>query len=116
MYTVFLNKLKLYGYHGWHESEKLLGGEFEVSVTIQFETKNTIELLSDTIDYVAAYESVKKSFSIATPLLETLAQNICRAIANDNPLSKRITVSVSKLNTPIINFEGQMGVTCTEEF
>ena len=116
MYIVFLNKLKLYGYHGWHQEETILGGEFEISVNIHFELDKPVLELSDTIDYVTAYKSIKTVFSVPTPLLETLAKNICDSIATGNNLAKKITVSITKLNTPIINFEGEMGVTYVGEF
>ena len=116
MYTVFSNKIKLHGHHGWHPEETILGGDFEISVNIYFKLDKPVLDLSDTIDYVTAYQSIKTVFSVPTPLLETLAKNICDSIATGNKLAKKITVSITKLNTPIINFEGEMGVTYSGEF
>ncbi|MEQ1554383.1 MAG: dihydroneopterin aldolase, partial [Ferruginibacter sp.] len=80
MFTIQLNKMFFYAYHGVHKEETIVGTNFEVSVSISFDANKRVEKLSDTINYVSVYEIVKLKFATPEKLLETLAQNIAAAI------------------------------------
>jgi 7,8-dihydroneopterin aldolase/epimerase/oxygenase len=72
MFTIHLNKMIFYGYHGVHKEEAIVGGEFEVAISISFSSSSKIEKLEDTINYVAIFELVKSRFLQSEKLLEFL--------------------------------------------
>ena len=87
-----------------------MGTEFEVSVQITFTENKKIEALADTLNYVNVYAIIKDHFSKPVPLLETLAQNISEEIYKVDERITSINITIDKLNAPIINFIGNVGV------
>jgi 7,8-dihydroneopterin aldolase/epimerase/oxygenase len=111
MFTIKLQQIKLFGYHGVHKEESIIGGEFELNIEIFFEEKGMITALHETINYANVYEIVQQIFSIPTMLLETLAQKISMSIYESDNRIQKINISIDKINAPISNFIGRVGVT-----
>jgi 7,8-dihydroneopterin aldolase/epimerase/oxygenase len=116
MFTVHLNKLKFFAHHGVHDEEGIIGTDFEVSVSINFNAPEKIIALNDTINYVSVYNIVKNRFAIPERLLETLAQHISDDIYAMDKRIVTINISIEKMNPPISNFIGTVGVTFTKSF
>jgi dihydroneopterin aldolase len=116
MFTINLHQLLFHAYHGIHAEEKILGNTFEVNASLQFETDDPIKTLEQTIDYAAVYGIIKQRMSIATPLLETLVQNLADEIYVFDKRIRSITVSVEKKNPPITDMEGSVSVTLKKDF
>ncbi len=116
MFTIQLHKLSLYGYHGVHEDETAVGSSFELSIDVTFNSNEKIIQLENTINYVALYTIVKNRFSVPEKLLETLAQNIVDDIYEVEKKIKTINISIQKLNPPILNFIGAVGITYSKSF
>lgn len=116
MFTIRLNKMKLFAYHGVHSEETIVGTDFEVSVAISFAEQKKIVALEDTINYVAVFEIVKKHFEVPTQLLETLAQNISEEIYKVDNRITSINIAIEKLNAPICNFTGTVGINYSKSF
>ncbi len=114
MLTIHLHNLLFHAYHGLYAEEQLLGNDFEVSITIQHTPITTqIIALDQTINYAAVYDMVKKRMNIPTPLLETLAQELCQSILKNFSQAESVFFSIKKLNPPITQFQGSVGV-CLE--
>jgi 7,8-dihydroneopterin aldolase/epimerase/oxygenase len=94
-----------------HEEETLLGNEFEVNITVQFEAAGKITSLDDTINYAAVFAIAKQRMAMPTGLLETVAQDMAESIAALDKRIKTISVSIDKLNTPIEGLNGRAGIT-----
>ena len=116
MFTIRLNKMKIFAYHGVHAEETVVGTEFEVSVQITFTENKKMEALADTINYVNVYALIKDHFSKPVPLLETLAQNISEEIYKVDERITSINITIDKLNAPICNFIGTVGVHYSKSF
>ncbi len=116
MFTIHLNKLKFFAYHGLHEEEAVIGTDFEVSVSITFDAPETVQELNDTINYVTVYEIIKKHFAQPEKLLETLAQNITQEIHKIDNRITSINITIDKINAPINNFIGTVGVTYSKSY
>lgn len=111
---IHLNKVKIYGYHGLHAGEEVLGGEFEVSVTVCYVPADiTIKKMEETLDYTALLDVVKKRMQRPAQLLETLATEIASEIIAKFETATEVAISIYKLHPPIENFEGSVGVTYT---
>lgn len=111
MLFIHLRGVRLFCHHGVFEEEKILGGEFEVDLSVGFEVKNfPVTNLDQTIDYTMLYQLVKDRMAIPTPLLETLATEITQEIQQRYTEVAKISVSIKKLYPPVNNFEGSLGV------
>jgi dihydroneopterin aldolase len=99
-----------------YEEEKIVGNKFIVSVDVDFENKNIITSISETIDYSTIYEIVKRRMAIATDLIEIVGQDILSEIHQKFPQVKQIKISIQKSNPPIIGFKGNVGVSLQKNF
>ena len=109
--TIHLHNLLFHAFHGLYEQEQIVGNDFEVNVDIEVATQGLINDLHQTVNYVDAYSIIQQRMLQATPLLETLAQELSQSI---HLLDKKITsvsITIKKLSPPIENFVGVVGVT-----
>lgn len=117
MISIELNKLRFFAYHGLYDEEKEKGNEFEVNLTVIYKpVKKKIRSIAETINYVTLYELVKSEMNNPRELLETLAQEITAKIQNQFPSIKEIEISITKLNPPIPDFIGSVGVRYKRQF
>jgi dihydroneopterin aldolase len=109
--TIHLHNLLFHAHHGLYDEEQLLGNEFEVNITIKhIPITAQIISLDQTINYAAVYDMVKKRMNTPTPLLETLAQELCQSILENFIQAESVLFSIKKLNPPITQFQGSVGV------
>lgn len=116
MVTIHLHQLRFFCFHGIHQEERLIGNEFIVSIDIDFDRSELIRELDDTINYVTVYELVKQRMSIATPLLETIGQELLASISELDTRIRKLQIRIEKSNPPIEGFEGTVGVTCIKQY
>jgi len=117
MITINLESLQFHSYHGIHEEEKILGNDYVVKATVEFqETQNIIVHLNETIDYSRVYDIIQKRMSIPCPLLETLAMETGLAIKNEFSQIKAVSITVTKKNPPISGLRGDVSVSWRKEF
>jgi len=103
MGIIRLKNMQFYGYHGVSESEKHLGGKFEVDVEMKtdFQKAFTSDNLEATIDYEAVYKTVDNCVKNDNYyLIESLADSIAKEILVRFSVSE-ITVRVRKPHAPI---------------
>jgi 7,8-dihydroneopterin aldolase/epimerase/oxygenase len=108
---IHLKGLRFFAHHGVYEEERILGNDFEVNVDVAF-TAAPAQRLADTINYVDVYDVVKQQMAEPHSLLETVAQQICQAIRALDGRIQQVTVNIVKLNMPVQQFVGTVGVTC----
>ena len=103
MGVIRLKNMQFYGFHGVSDSEKHLGGRFEVDVELHLSLKDSCESddLNDTINYEVIYKTVdacirKDKFY----LIEALANSIAKDILNGHPVDC-LMVRVRKPHAPI---------------
>jgi dihydroneopterin aldolase len=109
MFKVHLNKMKFFAHHGLHDEEGITGTEFEVSIDISFQA-GEVHSIHNTINYVTVFEVVKTKFKHPQRLLENLAQDITEEIHNIDARITTINITIDKLNPPIYNFTGSVGI------
>ena len=109
---IHLKSLKFHAYHGLHTGEDILGGEYEVGLSVTYLPQNTIvKEIGETVDYVALYQLVKERMAIKTPLIETIGTEIAHEIISRFPIVSSVEISIFKLHPPIEQFEGSVGIT-----
>lgn len=106
-----LHKVKLFGLHGLHAGEEVIGSQFEVSLTASFiPQRQVVEHIEDTLDYTVLLQIVKKRMQRPTHLLETLATEIASEIIAKFSIVTEVEISIYKLHPPIESFDGSVGV------
>ena len=116
MLTIHLHNLRFFAFHGLYEVEKLDGNNFELDVDIDVDANEKIISLRQTVDYVMLHGIIDKRMQQATPLLETLAQDLAEIIHYADRRIKHISISIKKLSPPIKNCTGTVGVTFKKTF
>jgi dihydroneopterin aldolase len=117
MVTIELQKLRLRAFHGLYEGEEKVGSLYEVNVKVMYEEgNNTFDSLENTVNYVRVFEIVQQRMKMPMPLLEKVANGIIHAIQQQYPFVREIGVSLYKLEAPIENFQGKLGVSIRKEF
>jgi len=113
MLKIELRNLWFHAHHGLGEEEKILGGDFIVDISINYQPKAVPHHISETIDYAAVYRLVKRKMAQPEELLETLAMHIANEILQTFPLAEEVSISVQKSNPPIAGFTGNASVSYT---
>lgn len=116
MLTIQLHQLQFNAYHGLYEVEKINGNQFELDVDIELNTTEGITTLGQTLDYVAVYEIINSRMKQATPLLETLAEDLVALIRLQDERIKSISLIIKKLTAPIPDFKGIVAVKIKKEY
>lgn len=115
--TIELNKLRYFGYHGLYAEERKTGCEFEVSLTVSYIPASAIITgVASTIDYVTLSGIIAEKMKSPVDLLETLTMQIAETIHLSFPQVKHVEISIMKLNPPIENFTGQVGVRYRKDY
>ena len=116
-FTIELKNLRFFAEHGMYQEELKVGNQFEVDMTIECKSpKKMITSIDQTINYVEVYRIVQEEFSIRKYLLETCAMQIAEKLQVQFPEIEHLTISIRKLNPPITNFSGSVGITYSKSF
>lgn len=111
MLEVVLKNIRIQHTHGLFPEEELTGGEFEVNLVAAYEPLTVpILKIEDTIDYTILYSIVKERMMKRTQLLETLVTEIALEIMDRFEIVREVKISIHKLNAPVHNFQGIVGV------
>jgi len=117
MVTIHLHNVMMHAHHGVYKEEEKSGSNYEVNLDVKFdELDKKIEKIDDTISYEELYGIVKKKMLVPTPLLEEVCEGIIRKIHHEFAGVREISISIYKLEAPIENFQGKVGVTMRKKF
>ena len=115
--TLHLEKLSFFAYHGLYEEEKKLGNEFELNISVSFfSTKPVISDIDETINYAAIYDLAKNEMLQPKELLETFLSQLAEKIKEQFPEIVKLKMSLYKLQMPLTNFKGRIGVELEKEY
>jgi dihydroneopterin aldolase len=111
MVTIKLDQVKLHAFHGLDSGEPLVGGDFEVNLDVQYEDDGVnFDMLEDTISYVELLDLVNARMKVPTPLLEKVGKLILDDIYHRFPFIKSSRITILKLQPPIPQFQGRVGI------
>lgn len=116
MFTIHLTNLKFFSFHGVHEEERVLGGDYVVNAEVSFAAEYPVTVLEQTIDYSGIYELIKQRMRKPTALLETVAQDLAHAVYALDKRIASISISITKVNPPIQQFRGSIAVSYKKDF
>ena len=101
---ITLDRIRCYAYHGVMEQERIVGGEYLVSLRLTLgDATAAIEndRLSGTVNYAEVYELVQREMAQPSALLEHVAGRILHALFDEFPLIMGAQVEVRKKNPPM---------------
>lgn len=97
-------RIKLYAYHGCHPQERVVGGDFYVSISAKTEVEESSwrdDCLDGTVDYSCFVSITRREMAIPSNLLEHVVARIASAILAECPLVLKVCVTIEKENPPL---------------
>lgn len=117
MISIELVNVELYAFHGIFEGEERVGNPYIVNLSVKFDERDKhFDEINDTINYEELYEIVKQRMQIRTGLVEKICMNIIRHIKHQYPYVKEVDLSIRKLQPPLNQFQGTVGVSMNRKF
>ncbi|HKH60281.1 MAG TPA: dihydroneopterin aldolase [Flavitalea sp.] len=117
MISIELKDVRLYARHGFYKDEPKTGNVYHVDLCVKYEERNAkFDTLTDTINYVELYDIIRQRMQTPTALLEKLCDEIIQQIKTQYPFIAEAMISVYKIQAPIQNFEGKVGVSLHKIF
>ncbi len=100
---IWLNKVRLYAYHGVLPQENEVGGWYVLTLRVDYPFTKAIDSdnVADTLDYSKLLEIVKREMNIPSRLLEHVVGRIASSIFNTFPLTERVELELCKENPPM---------------
>ena len=100
---ISLDDMRFCAYHGVMEQERRVGGEYNVSLTVEADLADAARTddVADTINYAELYELVKREMAMPSKLLEHVAARIGQRAIEVYERITAVTVKVTKLNPPM---------------
>lgn len=103
--TIELDKIELWAYHGCYQQEQVVGNLYEVDVKLDVIIDKTVatDNVKDALNYVEVYDIVKEEMVKTQHLVETVANNIAKAIRckYDESILTRGWIRVAKMAPPV---------------
>jgi dihydroneopterin aldolase len=100
-----------------YEEEKRVGNEFEVDVSIACKSpKKHVTSIEQTVDYTEVYRILQEEFAERQFFIETVAMKVADKLKHQFPEIETVKISIRKLNPPITNFSGSVGITYSKSF
>jgi dihydroneopterin aldolase len=112
-----LKNLKFFATHGMYQEELKVGNEFVMDIYIESRApKEIITSIDQTVNYVEVYQIAEEEFSHRHQLLETCVMKIADKLEKHFPDIEKLTINVRKMNPPITNFSGSVGISYSKSF
>ena len=109
--TIEVINARFHASHGYHEEEKRTGNEFEVNALVTVDPAvGTVTGIDETVNYVTLFTILREEMNEPRLLLETLLMEIAAKVHSAFPAIKKISLSITKFNPPIYQFNGQVRV------
>ena len=102
--VVFIDKLRLYAFHGVMPQERRVGGWFVVSLRAHYNNMENVldsDDVSDTLNYAELCELIRQEMAQPSCLLEHVAGRIARTVFSRFPRVLSLHISVTKENPPM---------------
>lgn len=117
MISVNLVNVHIHAFHGIHEGEEKIGNPYIVNLSVKYEEReNDFDDINDTVNYVELFNIVQQRMKIPTGLLEKICLNVIRHIKHQYPFVTEVDMSIQKMQAPIHDFQGNVGVSMNKKF
>lgn len=101
--TITLEDMEFRAGHGCYDMEKIVGNRFLVnlSITAQIGDAADRDDIGATVNYLEAYEIVKRQMAVTSNIIENVALRILDAIYERFDGVQHVKITVSKLAPPL---------------
>lgn len=98
-----IEKLRLRAFHGVLPQERIVGGDFLVTLRIGYPWQQAMETdaVGDTLDYAAVCQLVRSEMTVPSQLLEHVAGRIVKALLRDFPKITSVDLWLTKVTPPM---------------
>jgi dihydroneopterin aldolase len=113
MITIALQGAEFFAYHGFYPEEQKLGCRFVVDIEVGFnpQTNPAADELKHTVDYEKVYYIACDEMKHPRKLIETVGQAILDKILSKYTYVDTISVTIKKLNPPLLGKVANSAVT-----
>ncbi len=113
MIIIALHGAEFFAYHGFYPEEQKLGCRFVVDIEVAFVPQHDPagDDLKHTVDYEKVYYIACEEMKHSRKLIETVGQAITDRIKDKYPYVDTISVTIKKLNPPLLGIVGHSAVT-----
>jgi dihydroneopterin aldolase len=103
MVRIELNGISMHAYHGVHQVEKDMGGDFRIDVSFEYDATEAIasDLIDKALDYERVFRIVERCMAARCDLIETVASRIKQQIELEFITLKNLNIRLCKLNPPV---------------
>ena len=103
MDKIYVEGIRLFGYHGCLDEEAKIGTEYQVDICVWGNLQEAIDTddLSKTLDYVIINRIATKHVLERSKLIETVADRILTEVFSEMPQVQKAKIKLSKLFPPI---------------
>ena len=103
MVRIELNGISMHAYHGVHQVEKDLGGEFRIDVSFEYDATEAIasDLIDKALDYERVFRIVERCMHERCDLIESVASRIKKQIEHEFVTLLNLRIKLCKLNPPV---------------
>jgi 7,8-dihydroneopterin aldolase/epimerase/oxygenase len=101
--SVFINSLRLHACHGVLPQERVVGGDYEVTLRVDYDISRAMDTddVADTIDYAALCSIIKEEMAVPSKLIEHVAGRIANHIVSCYGGITAVHLSITKMNPPM---------------
>ena len=100
---IAVNRIKVHAFHGCEPQERVVGGDFYVSISAIVEVQASAwrdDQLEGTADYSRFVSIVGREMAVPSNLLEHGASRIASAVLEECPSVMKVSVTIEKENPP----------------
>ena len=101
--SIFIDRMRLYAFHGVLPQESQVGGEFIVDLRVHYNIYKAMETdrVEDTISYADLCDIVKREMAQPSALLEHVAGRIAKTVIQTYPTVESVWLRLTKVNPPM---------------
>jgi dihydroneopterin aldolase len=116
MLTISLEAVKFQAAHGVYPEERVLENTFLVDASVRVADPGEVKDLSQTVDYEKMHGILRDVMATPHLMLETLADQAVKRIAEAFPRARHIRVRIAKLNPPLPGEVGRSVIELSRDF
>jgi len=101
---IAVNRIKVHAFHGCEPQERIVGGDFYVSISALVEVQASAwkdDQLEGTADYSRFVSIAKREMAVPSNLLEHVASRIASSVLAECSSVVKVSVAIEKENPPL---------------